>query len=69
MAGLLYASELRDPSEWVNKNAQYILDSVRQADGWKQVFQGRTFPMWLHRLRNYFNVEPGSYSATIQESD
>ncbi len=58
MAGLLYASELRDPSEWVNQNAQCILDSVRQADGWKQVFQGRKFPMWLHKLRNYFNVEP-----------
>ena len=58
MAGLLYASDLRDASEWVNQSAQCVLDSVRQADGWKQVFQGRPVPMWLHKLRNYFNVEP-----------
>lgn len=57
MAGHLYPSELRDPSEWVNQNAQCILESVRKADGWKQVFPG-IFPMWLHKLRNYFNVEP-----------
>lgn len=59
MAGLLYASELRDPSEWVDQNAQFILDSVKQAGGWKQVIQG-PFPMWLHKLRNYFNVEPAT---------
>jgi hypothetical protein len=57
MAGLLYASELRDPSEWVNQNAQRILDSIKQAGGWNQVFQGPV-PMWLHKLRNYFNKEP-----------
>ena len=59
MSGFLYASELRDPSEWVNKNAQFILDSVKQAEGWNKVFQD-PFPMWLHKLRNYFNVEPST---------
>lgn len=55
--GLLYASELTDSSEWVLKNAQDILDSVKQAGGWGKVFP-KGVPDWLHRLRNYFNVEP-----------
>lgn len=59
MAGLLYPGELRDPSEWVNQTAQCILDSVRRAEGWGKVFgKEKEFPMWLHKLRNYFNVEP-----------
>lgn len=55
--GLLYASELRDPSEWVLQNAQCILDSVKQAGGWMTLFPLGP-PMWLHKIRNYFNVEP-----------
>jgi len=59
--GHLYASELRDPSEWVNKNAQFILDSAGKAGGWRTVFEKeKVFPMWLHKLRNYFNVEPAT---------
>ncbi|MEO5858658.1 MAG: hypothetical protein ABIR33_06890 [Pyrinomonadaceae bacterium] len=54
---LLYASELKDPGEWVLQNAQDILDSVKQAGGWKKLFPN-DLPMWLHKLRNYFNVEP-----------
>jgi hypothetical protein len=57
MAGLLYPGELRDASEWVGQNAQCILDSVRRADGWSKVFPDK-FPMWVHKLRNFFNVEP-----------
>lgn len=57
--GLLYASELREPSEWVRQNAQNILDSVIKAGGWKKVFPDK-LPRWLHKLRNYFNVEPTS---------
>jgi hypothetical protein len=55
--GLLYASELIDSSEWVDQNAQYILDSVKNAGGWRKVFP-KGPPKWLHKLRNYFNVEP-----------
>ena len=55
--GLLYASELKDPGEWVNQNAQDILDSVKKAGGWKTLFPTGV-PMWLHKIRNYFNVEP-----------
>jgi hypothetical protein len=55
--GLLYASELTDPSEWVDQNAQDILDSVKKAGGWRKVFP-KGVPNWLHKLRNYFNVEP-----------
>ena len=59
MSKLLYPGELRDANEWVGQNAQCILDSVRRADGWKNVFPDPfPFPMWLHKLRNYFNVEP-----------
>jgi len=59
MSKLLYPGELRDAHEWVGQNAQCILDSVRRADGWKNVFKDPfPFPMWLHKLRNYFNVEP-----------
>jgi len=57
--GLLYASELQDPSEWVLQNAQDILDSVKKAGGWAKVFP-KGVPTWLHKLRNYFNVEPVS---------
>lgn len=54
---LLYASELKDPNDWVGQNAQNILDSVKQAGGWKKLFPN-DLPMWLHKTRNYFNVEP-----------
>jgi len=55
--GLLYASELQDPAEWVDQNAQDILDSVKKAGGWKKIFP-KGVPMWLHKVRNYFNLEP-----------
>lgn len=55
--GLLYASELQDSREWVNQNAEDILKSVIQAHGWAKVFP-KGVPMWLHKIRNYFNVEP-----------
>jgi hypothetical protein len=55
--GILYASELQDPSEWVDQNAQDILDSVKKAGGWKKVFP-KGVPTWLHKVRNYFNLEP-----------
>ena len=55
--GILYASELQDPAEWVDQNAQDILDSVKKAGGWKKVFP-KGVPSWLHKIRNYFNVEP-----------
>jgi len=55
--GLLYASELTDPSEWVDQNAQDILQSVKDAGGWKKVFP-KGVPHWLHKIRNYFNLEP-----------
>jgi hypothetical protein len=55
--GLLYASELQDSSEWVDQNAQDILQSVKNAGGWKKVFP-KGVPHWLHKIRNYFNLEP-----------
>src|SRR5687768_6969856 len=55
--GLLYKSELTDSREWVMQNAQDILDSVGKAGGWSKVFPKKV-PPWLHKLRNYFNVEP-----------
>lgn len=57
--GQLYASELKDSSEWVLQNPQDILDSVNKAGGWAKIFP-KGVPMWLHKLRNYFNVEPKS---------
>lgn len=54
---LLYKSELQDSVDWVGRNAKEILDSVRNADGWEKVFPNG-IPTWLHKLRNYFNVEP-----------
>jgi hypothetical protein len=55
--GVLYASELRDSREWVDQNAQDILDSVKKAGGWAKVFP-KGVPHWLHKVRNYFNLEP-----------
>lgn len=56
--GLLYASELQDSTQWVNQNAKDILASVRNVEGgWATVFP-KGVPSWLHKLRNYFNVEP-----------
>src|SRR5262245_61885043 len=55
--GLLYPSELVDSSEWVLANAQDILDSVLKAGGWKKIFPDGV-PTWLHKLRNFFNIEP-----------
>jgi hypothetical protein len=55
--GQLYPSELRDSSEWVLSNAQDVLDSVKKWGGWKKIFPNG-IPPWLHKLRNYFNVEP-----------
>ena len=55
--GKLYASELLDPAEWVDMNAKDILDSVRDAGGWLKLFP-KGIPNWLHKVRNYFNVEP-----------
>src|SRR5256885_16265479 len=56
--GLLYLSELQDSREWVNQNAEDILKSVQKIDGgWGTIFP-KGVPMWLHKVRNYFNVEP-----------
>ncbi len=55
--GMLYPGELRDPHEWVGQNAQNILKSVENWNGWANVFK-QGVPMWLHKLRNYFNIEP-----------
>ena len=57
--GLLYASELQDSREWVDQNAQDILDSVKTAGGGKKVFP-KGVATWLHKVRNYFNLEPKS---------
>lgn len=63
--GLLYASELKDPNEWVGQNAEDILRSVRNAGGWKTLFPN-DIPMWLHKIRNYFNVEPATLRLVDQ---
>ena len=56
--GLLYLSELQDSREWVNQTAEDILRSVLQIDGgWAKIFP-KGVPMWLHKVRNYFNIEP-----------
>ncbi len=60
--GLLYKSELQDSVDWVGQNAENILKSVRKAGGWAKVFPG-CVPTWLHKLRNYFNVEPKTLRA------
>ncbi|QYO63408.1 hypothetical protein [Leptolyngbya sp. 7M] len=56
---LLYSSELQDPVDWVGMNAKLILASVMKAGGWAKIFPDGV-PRWLHKLRNYFNVEPRS---------
>ncbi len=55
--GLLYASEIPDSTNWVLNNAADILKSVQDAGGWATIFPKKV-PQWLHKLRNYFNVEP-----------
>lgn len=54
---MLYPGELRDAHEWIGQTAENILQSVNHAGSWAKVFE-HGVPMWLHRLRNYFNVEP-----------
>lgn len=54
----LYISELREPAEWVDKDAEFILKSVQKIEGgWAKIFPDGP-PRWLHKIRNYFNVEP-----------
>ena len=55
--GMLYPSEIPDSTNWVLNNAEDILKSVLKAGGWAKVFP-KKIPPWLHKIRNYFNVEP-----------
>lgn len=57
---MLRIDELRSYDNWVGKNAQIILDSVYRHGGWDNVFpnNGDPFPLWLSRVRNFFNYYP-----------
>ncbi|MEQ1764546.1 MAG: hypothetical protein ABL984_15560 [Pyrinomonadaceae bacterium] len=55
----LSAAELKDPNKWLGQSAEGILKAVRQANGWITLFPDGV-PMWLHKIRNYFNVEPAT---------
>ena len=63
--GLLDASELRDPNKWAGRNAEDIVKSVCKAGGWPHLFP-LGVPMWLHKIRNYFNVEPATLRLVDQ---
>lgn len=65
LLGFLNASELKDPNKWVDQNAENILKSVRLVGGWKTLFPD-DIPMWLHKIRNYFNVEPATLRLVDQ---
>lgn len=49
--------DLQESGKWVGLNAEQILYSVLHAGGWAKVFP-KGVPSWLHKLRNFFNVEP-----------
>lgn len=55
----LSTEDLQDSGKWVSLNAEQILYSVLHAGGWAAVFP-KGVPSWLHKLRNYFNIEPKS---------
>jgi hypothetical protein len=52
--------QLRDYDNWVGQNAQTILNAVYAHGGWHRVFPQNeyAFPLWLSRVRNYFNYYP-----------
>lgn len=50
---------LQDYSNWVGKTPKEIISAVKGAGGWKNVFPD-SLPVWAHRVRNFFNVEPKS---------
>ncbi len=56
--------KLRNYDEWIGKTPQQIIDAVKLVGGWAVVFSATAFPaglpLWAHRVRNYFNVEPRS---------
>lgn len=49
---------LRDYDEWRRSGPQQIIEAVKNI-GWKKVFEDEV-PLWAHRVRNFFNVEPTS---------
>lgn len=48
---------LKNYVNWIGKSPEEIRKGVINVGGWKVVFPGR-LPLWAHRIRNYFNVEP-----------
>lgn len=54
--------ELQDYNNWIGKSPRQILDDVKNY-GWVSVFNDlvkfpKGLPIWAHRVRNYFNLEP-----------
>ncbi len=52
-------NSLKQYVNWIGKTPEEILIAVKRHGGWKRVFPGR-FPVWAHKIRNYFNIEPRS---------
>lgn len=50
---------------WVDQSPQEILNAVKSHGGWAKVFP-KGLPLWAHRVRNWFNVEPISLTRMDQ---
>ncbi len=52
-------SELQNYKCWIDKTPHEIFFAAKAYGGWKCVFpQGRPFPVWASKVRNYFNTLP-----------
>lgn len=51
--------DFHDYDSWVGKSPEFVLQAAKRSGGWRKVFpKGRAIPVWLSRIRNYFNICP-----------
>lgn len=60
-------NSLKQYVNWVGRSPEEILREVKNHGGWKIVFPGR-LPVWAHKIRNYFNIEPRSLMLLDESS-
>ncbi len=51
--------KLQEYRNWIGKSPKLIHESVEDCGGWMAVFP-KTVPIWASRVRNYFNITPGT---------
>lgn len=53
--------ELLEYETWIGKSAGDVLHVIKERGGWSKAYpKGSEFPMWLSRVRNFFNECPNT---------